>query len=43
MDFHEAFKRCLDEKAVLASIHDKNEQAYINSMVSSLLFGLFGS
>lgn len=33
VDYHAALKHCLDEKALLASIHDKDEQAYINSMV----------
>lgn len=37
-DFHAALRHCLDEKALLASIHSNDEQAYVNSMV-----GLFVS
>uniref|UniRef100_H3CQ11 C-type lectin domain-containing protein n=1 Tax=Tetraodon nigroviridis TaxID=99883 RepID=H3CQ11_TETNG len=35
VNFHEALGRCRDEKALLASIHDSDEQAYINSMVGT--------
>lgn len=34
VDFQQAVGRCLDQGALLASIHDTNEQAYINSMVA---------
>lgn len=33
VDYHAALRHCLDERALLASIHNKDEQAYINSMV----------
>lgn len=33
VDFHAALRHCRDEKALLASIHSKDEQAYVNSMV----------
>ncbi|TNM92320.1 hypothetical protein fugu_019332 [Takifugu bimaculatus] len=35
VDFPTALRRCRDERALLASIHDKDEQAYINSMVGT--------
>lgn len=38
VDFHAAMMRCYDEKATLVSIHSKDEQAYVNSMVSLFFF-----
>ncbi|XP_047425524.1 macrophage mannose receptor 1 [Mugil cephalus] len=35
VDFHTAQRRCYAEKARLVSILDKNEQAYVNSMVGT--------
>lgn len=36
VDFHAALRHCRDEKALLASIHSQDEQAYVNSMVGPL-------
>ena len=36
VDFHTAIMRCYAEKASLVSIHSKDEQAYVNTMVSIL-------
>nr|XP_020506487.1 macrophage mannose receptor 1-like [Labrus bergylta] len=35
VDFHTAMRRCYAEKASLVSIHSKEEQAYVNSMVGT--------
>ncbi|KAK2888177.1 uncharacterized protein [Channa argus] len=35
VDFHTAMTRCYTEKATLVSIHNKDEQAYVNSMVGT--------
>ncbi|XP_030005898.1 macrophage mannose receptor 1 [Sphaeramia orbicularis] len=35
VDFHTAMVRCYDEKATLVTIHSKDEQAYVNSMVGT--------
>ncbi|XP_023194031.1 macrophage mannose receptor 1-like [Xiphophorus maculatus] len=35
VDFHTAIMRCYAEKAMLVSILNKNEQAYVNSMVGT--------
>ncbi|KAM6975835.1 uncharacterized protein LKV04_015092 [Tautogolabrus adspersus] len=35
VDFHTAMRRCYAEKASLVSIHNKDEQAYVNSMVGT--------
>lgn len=37
VDFHTALKRCFAEKASLVSIHTNTEQAFVNSMVRSVL------
>lgn len=33
VDFHTAMIRCFTEKASLVTIHNRDEQAYVNSMV----------
>lgn len=38
VDFHTAMLRCYAEKATLVSILNKDEQAYVNSMVILLYF-----
>lgn len=40
VDFHTAMRRCYAEKASLVSILNKDEQAYVNTMVR-LVFLLF--
>nr|XP_040053507.1 macrophage mannose receptor 1 [Gasterosteus aculeatus aculeatus] len=35
VDFHTAMRRCYHEKALLVSIHDREEQAYVNTMVGT--------
>ncbi|XP_042365609.1 macrophage mannose receptor 1 [Plectropomus leopardus] len=35
VDFHTAMERCFHEKALLVSILNKNEQAFVNSMVGT--------
>ncbi|XP_056147018.1 macrophage mannose receptor 1 [Lampris incognitus] len=35
VDFHTALKRCYEEKSILVSILNKEEQAYVNSMVGT--------
>lgn len=35
VDFHTALLRCFQEKALLVSIHNAEEQAYVNSMVGT--------
>ncbi|XP_074546917.1 uncharacterized protein LOC141805663 [Halichoeres trimaculatus] len=35
VDFHTAARRCYHEKAMLVTIHSKEEQAYVNSMVGT--------
>ncbi|KAJ7986772.1 hypothetical protein DPEC_G00331850 [Dallia pectoralis] len=35
VDFHTAILRCYDEKAQLVSISNKDEQAYVNSMIGT--------
>lgn len=37
VDFPTAMRRCFHEKATLVSIHDKDEQAYVSSMVTPTL------
>lgn len=38
VDFHTALTRCYAEKAMLVSILNKDEQAYVNSMVRLVSF-----
>ncbi|XP_069566819.1 macrophage mannose receptor 1-like, partial [Brachyistius frenatus] len=35
VDFHTAMRRCHEEKALLVSIHNTEEQTYVNSMVGT--------
>ncbi|KAM8828848.1 secretory phospholipase A2 receptor isoform 3-T3 [Spinachia spinachia] len=35
VDFHTAMTRCYHEKALMVSIHDRDEQAYVNTMVGT--------